>query len=116
MATLQFFDNDTTSMGDEGRSFALTNLLFYSDYQFDLVAVYGENDSSIAMDTATTAEGGEQIKKFTAFYCSYILVGIYFLVKGGCNITLQFADFIGSCTHVHAHVPHSTPIHYNKLS
>ena len=71
-ATLQFFDNETISVGDEGRSYALTNLLFYSDYQFDLVAVYGGNDSSVATDTTTTAEGGKRIKKFAVFYCSCI--------------------------------------------
>ena len=34
---MDFFDNETSSFGD-GRTFTVTDLLFYSHYQFELVA------------------------------------------------------------------------------
>ena len=56
---MDFFDNETSSFGD-GRTFTVTDLLFYSHYQFELVAVYGDDSSAAARINVTmTAEGSE---------------------------------------------------------
>ena len=56
---MDFFDNETSSFGN-GRTFTITDLLFYSHYQFELVAVYGDDSSTAARINVTmTAEGSE---------------------------------------------------------
>ena len=60
MDMVQFVDNETMSSSDDGdRTYSLAGLLFYSSYQFELTPVYGMDNSSVAMATATTIEGGE---------------------------------------------------------
>ena len=54
-----FFDNEIPSSG-AARLYNIPNLRYYSMYQFDLAAIYG-NNSSTAESTVTniTAEGSK---------------------------------------------------------
>ena len=57
---VEFFDNETVSFDDVNRSYVLSSLLFYSHYQFMLVAVYGvENSTAVSANASMTAEGGK---------------------------------------------------------
>ena len=59
---MKFFDNETISFATDGRMFTVTDLLFDSHYQFELVAVYGDDSSAAARVTVMmTAEGSEFI-------------------------------------------------------
>ena len=57
---VEFLDNETVSSGGVDRLYVLSGLLFYSHYQFMLVAVYGAGNSTVVSANASmTAEGGE---------------------------------------------------------
>ena len=57
---VDFSDNETVSSGDVDRLYVVSSLLFYSHYQFMLVAVYGvENSTVVSANVSMTAEGGK---------------------------------------------------------
>ena len=65
----KFLDNETISFATNGRTFTISDLLFDSHYQFELVAVYEGGIGGSGISTATiarvnvtmTAEGSELI-------------------------------------------------------
>ena len=57
---MEFFDNETMSFATNGRMFTVTDLLFDSHYQFELVAVYGGDSSTAArVNVMISAEGSK---------------------------------------------------------
>ena len=60
-----FFDNETESFGSGGdlRLYTISDLLFYSQYQFELSAVYGsDNSTAEKVNVSMTAQGSEFIR------------------------------------------------------
>ena len=57
---VEFFDNETSSVAADSRMYTVTDLLFYSHYQFVLTAVYGDDSSTAtSVNVTMTTEGSE---------------------------------------------------------
>lgn len=57
---MEFFANETSSSNTSDHLYSLDDLMFYSHYQFMLVAVYGDdNSTAVSANVSMTAEGGE---------------------------------------------------------
>ena len=82
---MEFFDNETISFATNGRIFTVTDLLFDSHYQFELVAVYGGDSSTAARVNVTmTAEGSELM--FT------VCTSVYMYVRCICSALIIHCD------------------------
>ena len=57
---IEIMDNQADVFDDDSRSYSISDLLFYSHYQFELIAVYGDdNSTSTSVNVTMTAEGSE---------------------------------------------------------
>jgi hypothetical protein len=73
---MEFFDNETSSIATDDRMFTISDLLFYSHYQFELTAVYeGDGSTATRVNVTMTAEGSEF--KFL-IYCYLTYIDRYF--------------------------------------
>lgn len=67
-----FFVNETSSSGSSDHEYAVHNLLSYLHYQFVVIAVYGEDNSTAERTSASmTVEGSELVCVYT-HDCSYM--------------------------------------------
>ena len=56
----QIMDSQADVFANDSRSYVVSGLLFYSHYRFEVIAVYGDdNSTATSVNVTMTAEGSE---------------------------------------------------------